>query len=237
MSGLIFLIAGALLICFALPWFEFKRLQKSERLSNQLDKLWTISDDALKAKKTTKAEKALLTILKFDERNAAAYNRLGILYAKNKQFNEALQCFEIAESLDYSVNTLHNIGLVYLEVGDFAKGAIALRQALKIEETAPRLMMLAKAEEKMENDKNVAEIYERVWEISKKPDVLPKLLAVYERLDDMDAKRRVMGRIRTAEKAALEARKNKPVVGKPTAKKSVIGRSLAKKPATKIKSK
>lgn len=219
MSGLIFLVVGAALIAFALPWLEFKRLQKSERLNNQLDKLWTISDDALKAKKTTKAEKALLTILKFDERNAAAYNRLGILYAKNKQFNEALQCFEIAESLDYSVNTLHNIGLVYLEVGDFAKGAIALRQALQIEETVPRLVVLAKAEEKMENYKKVAEVYERAWELSKKPDILPKLLSAYEKLDDMDAKRRIMARMRTAEKAAEEAKKKKLATRKALDKK------------------
>jgi Tfp pilus assembly protein PilF len=120
------------------------------------------------------------------------------------------------------VNTLHNIGLVYLEVGDFAKASIALRQALQIEETAPRLMMLAKAEEKLENDKNVADAYERVWELSKKPDVLPKLLAVYERLEDMDAKRRVMTRIRTAEKAAEESRKKKPITSKPVAKKPSI---------------
>ncbi|MCL2038401.1 tetratricopeptide repeat protein [Candidatus Saccharibacteria bacterium] len=219
MSGLILIAVGAALICFALPWFELKRTQKEERTQGQLDKLWTISDNALKAKKTTKAEKALLTILKFDERNAAAYNRLGILYAKNKQFNEALQCFEIAESLDYSVNTLHNIGLVYLEVGDFAKGAIALRQALQIEETVPRLLVLAKAEEKMENYKTTAEIYERAWELSKKPDILPKLLTIYEKLDDTEAKRRIMTRIRTAEKAALEAKRKKPIVGKPLAKK------------------
>jgi tetratricopeptide (TPR) repeat protein len=221
-SGLLFLLIGAAMIAFVLPWLEFKRAQKSERLSNQLGKLWTISDDALRLKKTTQAEKALLTILKFDERNAAAYNRLGILYAKNKQFNEALQCFEIAESLDYSVNTLHNIGLVYLEVGDFAKGAIALRQALQIEETVPRLIVLAKAEEKMENYKNVAEVYERAWELSKRPEILPKLLAAYEKLDDTEAKRRIMTRMRTAEKAAEEARKTKPASGKAFAKKRSI---------------
>jgi len=214
MLGLLFIVIGAGMICFALPWFEVKRRQKSERLSSQLDKLWLISNDAQKAKNTSKAEKALLTILKFDERNAAAYNRLGILYAKNKQFDEALQCFEIAQSLDYSVNTLHNIGLVYLEVGDSAKSAIALRQALQIEETALRLMMLAKAEEKMENYKNVAEIYERVWEAFKRADVLPKLMAVYEQLDDTEAKRRVMARVRVLEKSEAAEAKKKATVKK-----------------------
>ncbi|MDR0980114.1 MAG: tetratricopeptide repeat protein [Candidatus Nomurabacteria bacterium] len=200
MSGLIFLLAVAALVAFALPWLVRRQQQKREELHDKLDKLWTISDGAMKEKNTNKAEKALLTILKFDERNAAAYNRLGILYAKNKQFNEALQCFEIAESLDYSVNTLHNIGLIYLEVGDFAKGAIALRQALQIEETVPRLLVLAKAEEKLENYKNMAAVLERAWELSKRPEILPKLLAVYERLDDTEARRRVQARVRAVAK-------------------------------------
>ncbi|MCL2371469.1 tetratricopeptide repeat protein [Candidatus Saccharibacteria bacterium] len=232
MSGLIFIVVGAALICFALPWFEKKRRQKAERMASQLDKLWSISNDAQKQKNTGKAEKALLTILKFDERNAAAYNRLGILYAKNKQFDEALQCFEIAQSLDYSVNTLHNIGLVYLEVGDPVKSAIALRQALQIDETAARLMMLARAEEKMENYKNAAEAYERVWEEYKKPDVLPKLLVAYEQLEDMEARRRVMARMRALEqKLALETKK-RAASTKASSAKNVV-RKIVKRPIAK----
>ena len=49
-----------------------------------------------------RAEKELLTILKIDERNAAAYNRLGILYAKQHEYRDAIDCFEIASSIEAS---------------------------------------------------------------------------------------------------------------------------------------
>ena len=52
--------------------------EKSPRYKAQMKKLWQISQTAMKERKPFRAEKALLTILKFDEKNAAAYNRLGI---------------------------------------------------------------------------------------------------------------------------------------------------------------
>ena len=72
-------------------------------------------------------KKALLTILKFDEKNAAAYNRLGILYAKEQKFDEAIECFEIAQSLDNNPSSLHNVGLIYLETGAYEKSRHGLR--------------------------------------------------------------------------------------------------------------
>ena len=52
------------------------------KLSDKLGKLWTIAHQGMKDNRMVRAEKALLTVLKIDKRNAAAYNRLGILYAK-----------------------------------------------------------------------------------------------------------------------------------------------------------
>ena len=53
----------------------------------------------------------LLTILKFDEKNAAAYNRLGILYAKSQRYDEAVECFEIAQSLDNDQPMFNILGM------------------------------------------------------------------------------------------------------------------------------
>ena len=55
------------------------------RISDKLGKLWDIAHQGMRENRFLRAEKALLTILKIDERNAAAYNRLGILYAKQKE--------------------------------------------------------------------------------------------------------------------------------------------------------
>ena len=80
MLGLIAIILVTILI---MVWREAqpdKRI-KSSKLESQLNKLWDISLGAIKDKKYLRAEKALLTILRVDERNARAYNRLCILYA------------------------------------------------------------------------------------------------------------------------------------------------------------
>ena len=73
---------------------------KNPKYAAQMRKLWSIAQTSMKERKPLRAEKALLTILKFDEKNAAAYNRLGILYAKEQKFDDAIECFEIAQSLD-----------------------------------------------------------------------------------------------------------------------------------------
>lgn len=81
------------------------------RFADKLDKLWDIAQESLRERKYLRAEKALLTILRVDERNATAYNRLGILYAKQHAYKDAIECFEIAQSLEPSASSLHNVGL------------------------------------------------------------------------------------------------------------------------------
>ena len=90
---------------------EFSMLPR--RISDKLGKLWDIAHQGMRENRFLRAEKALLTILKIDEKNAAAYNRLGILYAKQKEYKDAIDCFEIASSIDPSASSLHNLGLIY----------------------------------------------------------------------------------------------------------------------------
>lgn len=56
----------------------------SRKVGDRIGKLWDIAHQGMRENRFLRAEKALLTILKIDEKNAAAYNRLGILYAKQK---------------------------------------------------------------------------------------------------------------------------------------------------------
>jgi tetratricopeptide (TPR) repeat protein len=95
------------------------------KLSEKLDQLWSIAQDSLQTRKYLRAEKALLTILRIDERNASAYNRLGILYAKQRSLKDAIECFEIAQSLEPNASSLHNVGLIYFETKNYDKAALA----------------------------------------------------------------------------------------------------------------
>lgn len=152
------------------------------RLSDKLDRLWEIAQDAIKDKKYLRAEKALLTILRVDERNATAYNRLGILYAKQQAFNDAIECFEIAQSLEPSASSLHNVGLIYYETEQFEKAALAFEQALELEDdVAARYIAYAKVQEKLGHSKKMIAALERAVELDPIPQTLTILADAYER--------------------------------------------------------
>jgi len=141
-------------------------LGASRKIGDRLGKLWDIAHQGMRENRLLRAEKALLTILKIDERNAAAYNRLGILYAKQHEYRDAIDCFEIASSIEASPSSLHNLGLIYYETENYEKAAIAFEQALKLEDTlAARHIAYAKVQEKLGNEKLMFQALERAAEL------------------------------------------------------------------------
>ena len=152
------------------------------KLSDKLEKLWDVAQESLREKKYLRAEKALLTILRVDERNATAYNRLGILYAKQQAYKDAIECFEIAQSLEPSASSLHNVGLIYYETGNYTKAALAFEQALAMEnDLSARHIAYAKVQEKLGNTKKMIESLEKAVEIDPIPQTLTILADAYER--------------------------------------------------------
>ncbi len=181
MFGLLLLIALGAWVVLYQPSIkeEDKNLHK---LSTRLDQLWRIARDALREKKYLRAEKALLTILRVDERNATAYNRLGILYAKQQSFEDAIECFEIAQSLEPSASSLHNVGLIYYETGRYDKAALAFEQAIGMEDNlAARHIAYAKVQEKLGNTKKMITSLERALEMEENPQSIKILADAYER--------------------------------------------------------
>ena len=157
------------------------------KISEKLDQLWSIAQESLQDNRFLRAEKALLTILRVDERNASAYNRLGILYVKQQQYKDAIECFEIAQSLEPSASSLHNVGLIYFETGDFEKAALAFEQALEIDsELTSRHIAYAKVQEKLGNKKKMIDALERAVELDPIPQTLNILADAYERTDQAD---------------------------------------------------
>lgn len=180
----------------------------------QMKKLWAVAQKSMREHKPLRAEKALLTILKIDEKNAAAYNRLGIIYAKDKRYNEAIECFEIAESLDNNASSLHNAGLIYLETGAYEKASMAFKQALELEGDVPsRYIALAKAEEKLGQRKNAIENLESAYELDHSTATLRQILALYEAADDIEnitaTTARIEAQIAIDSKRREEAEKSK----------------------------
>src|SRR5579863_4436957 len=154
MYAIILLLFFGFLVYRHTKLFEHEMIIIPRRIGDRLGKLWDIAHQGMRENRLLRAEKALLTILKIDEKNAAAYNRLGILYAKQKEYKDAIDCFEIASSIEPTASSLHNLGLIYYETENYEKAAIAFEQALKLEDNlATRHIAYAKVQEKLGNHK------------------------------------------------------------------------------------
>lgn len=190
MIAVLIMIAFAGFMAFFLPLEPRVKPaeEKSPKYKAQMKKLWQVAQTSMKEHKPSRAEKALLTILKFDEKNAAAYNRLGILYAKSRKYDEAVECFEIAQSLDNNPASIHNAGLIYLETGAYEKAEMAFLQAIELEGDVPaRFMALAKTEEQLGNTKKAIQALENAYELDPSVSTLRQILAIYENDGDAEA--------------------------------------------------
>ena len=160
----------------------------SSKLSRRLQRLWDDAQLGIREKKYLRAEKALLTILKFDEKNAAAYNRLGILYAKQKEFKDAIECFEIASSIEPSASSLHNLGLIYFETEQYEKAGQAFENALDLEDgLAARHIAYAKVHEKLGNKKKVVDELAKAVELEPNRQTYSLLIDALLAIGDEDS--------------------------------------------------
>ena len=202
-----------------------KEEEKSPKYAAQMKKLWQIAQTSMKERKPFRAEKALLTILKFDEKNAAAYNRLGILYAKGQKYDEAVECFEIAQSLDNNPASIHNVGLIYLETGAYEKAAMAFNQAIELEGDVPaRFLALAKAEEKLGNYKKAIDALENAYELDPKITILRQILSFHEDVGDTEATAATAARIEEQIARDEEVKKKRKIA---SMRRSMMTRGLA----------
>lgn len=177
----------ALVLGFGIIAFRSGKIKEDDldalprKISDKLGKLWDIAHQGMRENRFLRAEKALLTILKIDQKNAAAYNRLGILYAKQKEYKDAIDCFEIASSIEATASSLHNLGLIYYETENYVKASVAFEQALKLEgNLAARHVAYAKVQEKLGNDKLMFQELEYAAELEPNQETYSLLVKAYE---------------------------------------------------------
>ncbi|HET6863727.1 MAG TPA: tetratricopeptide repeat protein [Candidatus Saccharimonadales bacterium] len=179
----------ALVLLLFLAYLVFRHSRDDElemviiprRVGDRLTRLWEIAHHGMRENRLLRAEKALLTILKIDEKNAAAYNRLGILYAKQREYKDAIDCFEIASSIEPSASSFHNLGLIYYETENYEKAATAFEEAIKLEDNlAARHIAYAKVQEKLGNDKLMLQELEKAVELELTKESLSLLSRAYQ---------------------------------------------------------
>ena len=150
------------------------------RQNKRIARLWLVAQKSMRENNLLQAEKALLTILSLDRKNAATYNRLGILYAKQKEHNDSLECFTAAFNIEENASSLHNLGMVYFDLEQYEKAAISFKQALDLDNrSAIRYIEYAKVLERLGRNKEVLDNLEKAVEIEPRPEILKILMRTY----------------------------------------------------------
>ena len=194
-------------------WFSFakrpsSRQQKNGSAQGRLADLWDLSRDKMKERKFLQAEKALLAILKIDETNAAAYNRIGILYARQKEYENAINCFEIASTIDRTPGGLNNLGHIYFETEQYEKAAIAFKKVLELDDKlASRYISYAKALQRLGRETEVLSALEKAVELEANHETLNMLFGAYLKLDMTDQAIEVQAKLKKLSKTTAKPTK------------------------------
>lgn len=127
-----------------------------EKISFELGKLWDRAHIAMRQNKLVVAKNALFKIIDIDSYNAAAYNRLGIVYAKWRKYDESIDYFRLAVKFEPTASSCHNLALIYYETKDYRSSVKYFRKALKYDnKLAARYIALAKVYEKLQDQNQV----------------------------------------------------------------------------------
>jgi tetratricopeptide (TPR) repeat protein len=148
--------------------------------SAQLARLVEYADRLFAEKKWLSAEKAYLNVLKHDHKNVTAYTHLGIIYSTQKNYADAIECFQISTQLKPSGTTFQNLGLAFFENRNYMKSIAAFEKAIMFEPNAARYIALSKVYRKISNPAKVVEALEKAAAIDSSVRVLQQLADEYE---------------------------------------------------------
>ncbi len=182
MAEISLLILAMVLVVIGVKRYQKYYMQdiKTPKMTQAIKRFWSYTETAIEKGRYQSAERALLKILKYDPKNTAAYNRLGLLYSRMNRTDDAIACLDIASSLAPSVASLYNLGVLQFRTGNLEEAATALEKVIDLEPTVKRMLVFAKVLQKMENHKRVVDILEDVVEEDPSPRNLEYLLEAYE---------------------------------------------------------
>ena len=142
------------------------------------------------------AEKAYVAVLKQDHKNLQAYNRLGIIYSAQKNFSDAIECFEVATRLKPSATTCFNLGLAFYDNRNYIKSIAAIKKSIMFEPSIQRYVALAKACDKIADNKGMIEALEKAVELESNRQTLTLLRDAYAHAGKKDQSAEVAERLK-----------------------------------------
>jgi tetratricopeptide (TPR) repeat protein len=151
----------------------------ARRVSPQLARLAEYADRLFGERKWLAAEKAYLNVLKLDHKNLTAYSHLGIIYSTQKNFPDAIECFEIATRIQPSGVTYQNLALAFYENRNYVKSIAAFDKAIMFEPSAQRYVGLSKAYSKLKNTSGSLAALEKAANLGPSKRILQLLADAY----------------------------------------------------------
>lgn len=148
--------------------------------SQRISRLWEYFEMTSRRQNWDAAERSLLQILKYDHKNTAAYNQLGMIYVRSERFEDAIACFDIASSLAPSVASLYNLGLVHFRTGNLEEAASALQKVVDLEPTSKRMLVFARVLQQLGEHKKVVDVLRRAVDMDPNERNLTYLAEAYD---------------------------------------------------------
>ncbi len=168
------------------------------KVSPQLTQAISYAERLYHEHKYVAAEKAYVAVLKLDHKNLQAYNRLGIIYSAQKNFSDAIECFEVATRLKPSATTCFNLGLAFYDNRNYIKAIASIKKAIMFEPSIQRYVALAKACDKIADNRGMLEALEKAVELEPNRQTLTLLRDAYAHAGKRDQAAEVAQRLKAA---------------------------------------
>lgn len=121
------------------------------------------ADEFIEEGQLRKAENVLLRMIADDPDDAAAYNKLGMIYLKEKNYRDARASLKQALKLEPDSDTFYNnLGLLYYQKGDYDEAIEAYERSVEIDNKIPsRLVNLGLAYFMVKKYRKAADHFEK----------------------------------------------------------------------------
>lgn len=131
------------------------------------------------------ARREALILLQFSEEpnlNSLAHNILGMVYSNLKEYEEAIQHFNHAVSLNQKwEEPRFNLAMVYYKLSRFQDALLLFE---KLYESNPKdwevVFYLAKTYQKLKDDHKANEFFKKTFQITKHPEVIKQIIHYFE---------------------------------------------------------
>lgn len=133
----------------------------TKQTSIQLNELAEYADQLYHEKKFMSAEKAYLKILKMDHKHVVSYRRLGLIYSAQKNYDEAIESFQIAVHLEPTTLNYFNLGVAFYENSNYIKALAMLEKGLIFGASADVYHAIGKTQLKMNHLGKAVEAFEK----------------------------------------------------------------------------